>query len=40
MEDTETDDTANELKVIEMFRIHARVGVDLEGVVIVSRIFE
>lgn len=40
MEDTETDDTANELKVIEMLWVHARVGVDLEGIVVVSGVLK
>ena len=40
MEDGQSDDASNEFKIIEMFRINARVGVDLQGVVVVGRVFE
>lgn len=35
MEDSKTEDTTNELEVVEMFWVDGRVGVDLQGVVIV-----
>lgn len=40
MEDRKTDHTADELEVVEMLWIDARVRVDLEGVVVVRRVLE
>jgi len=40
VEDTQTKNSTNELEVVQMFRVDSRVGVDLEGVVVVCRVFE
>ena len=40
MEDGQPNNSPNKFEVIQMFRIDARMRVDLEGVVIVSGIFE
>lgn len=40
VEDGQTNDSPNEFEVIEMFRVNAGVRVDLEGVVVVRRVFE
>ena len=40
MENTETDTSSNEFEVIEMLRVDTRVGIDLESVIIVGRVFE
>lgn len=40
MENSETDDAANESKVVEMFRIDARVRIDLKGVIVVCGVFK
>jgi hypothetical protein len=40
VEDGQTDDTANEFEVIEMLRVDARMGIDLKGVVVVSRVLK
>lgn len=40
MENRQTNHTPNESKIVQMFRIDPGVRVDLEGVVVVCRIFE
>ena len=40
MEDCQPNYSSNEFEVIEMLGIDARVGVDLQSVVVVSRIFK
>lgn len=40
VEDIEIDDMVNEFEVIEMFWVYVRVGVDLEGIVVVSGVFK
>ena len=40
MENSQTNYTPNKLEIIEMFRIDAGVGIDLEGIIVVSGIFE
>ena len=40
MEDSQANNTADELEVVEMLRVDAGVRVDLEGVVVMRRIFE
>ena len=40
MEDCQTNNTADEFEIIEMFGINAGMRIDLQGVVIVSRVFE
>ena len=40
MEDGQTDDSSDEFKVIEMLWIDARVRIDLQGVIVMSRVFE
>jgi hypothetical protein len=40
VEDTQTEDSADELEVVQVFRVDSRVGVDLEGVVVVGRVLE
>lgn len=40
MEDSQTDHSADELEVIEMLRVHARVGINLQGIIIVGGIFK
>ena len=40
MEDTETDDSSDELEVVQVLGIDSGVGVDLECVVVVGRVLE
>jgi len=40
MEDTETDDSSDELEVVQMLRVDTTVGVDLQRVVVVGRVLE
>ena len=40
MENCKADYTSNELEVVEMLWIDARVWIDLKGVVVVSGVFE
>lgn len=40
VEDSQTDHPADELEVIEMLGVHARVGINLQGIIIVGRVFE
>lgn len=40
MEDSKTNHSADELEVIEMLGVHARVGINLQGIIIVGRVFE
>jgi len=40
VEDTQTEDSTDELEVVQVFRVDSRVGVDLEGVVVVGRVLE
>jgi hypothetical protein len=40
MEDSQADNSANELEVVEMLWVDARVRVDLEGVVVVCGVLE
>jgi hypothetical protein len=40
MEDSQTDHSADELEVVEMFGVHARVGINLQGIIIVGGVFE
>ena len=40
MEDGQTHDTTNELEVVQVLRVDTGVGVDLESVVVMCRIFK
>lgn len=40
MEDSKTNNAADETEVVEMLRVDARVRIDLQSVIVVSRIFE
>jgi len=40
MENTETDTSSDEFKVVEMFWVNTRIGVDLKSVVVVGRVLE
>jgi hypothetical protein len=40
MENCQTDYSADELEVVQMLRVDARVGINLEGIVVVSGVFE
>lgn len=40
MEDRQTDDSANELEVVEMLGVDTGVGINLEGIIIVGGVFE
>lgn len=40
MEDRQADHTTNEFEVVQMLRVHARVGVDLQGIIIVGGVFK
>jgi hypothetical protein len=40
MEDGETNNTSNELEVVQMFRVDTGVRIDLECVVVVRGVFE
>jgi len=40
VEDGKTDHAPNELEVVKMFRVDARVRIDLKGVVVVGGIFK
>ena len=40
MENTETDTSSDEFKVVEMFGVDTRVGIDLKGVIVVGRVLE
>jgi hypothetical protein len=40
VEDSQTNHSADELEVIEMLGVHARVGVNLQGIIIVGGVFE
>lgn len=40
VEDSQTNHSADELEVIEMLGVHARVGINLQGVIIVGGVFE
>lgn len=40
VEDSQTNHSADELEVIEMLGVHARVGINLQGIIIVGRVFE
>jgi hypothetical protein len=40
VEDGKADNSANEFKVVEMFRVDAGVWVYLQGVVVVRRVLE
>ena len=40
VEDSQTDHATDEAEVVEMLGVDGRVGVDLEGVVVVGRVFK
>lgn len=40
MEDSQTQAPTNELEVVQVFRVDSGMRVDLQGVVVVSRILE
>lgn len=40
VEDRQTDDSANELKVVKMLGVNTGVGINLEGIIIVGGVFE
>lgn len=40
MENGQTNDPTNEFEVVQMLRVDTRVRVDLEGIVIVGRVFK
>lgn len=40
MEDGQTDDPADESEVVQMLRINTGMWIDLQGVIIVGRVFE
>jgi hypothetical protein len=40
VENGKTDNTSDELEVVQMFRVNAGVRVDLQGVVVVCGVFE
>ena len=40
VEDGKTNNSANEFEVVEMFWVDAGVRVDLQGVIVVSRVFK
>lgn len=40
VEDSQTNHPADELEVIEMLGVHARMGINLQGIIIVGRVFE
>jgi hypothetical protein len=40
MENRKTDYSANELEVVQMLGVDARVGINLQGIVVVSGVFE
>jgi len=40
MEDSKADNSADKLEVVQMFRIDARMGIDLEGVIVMCRVFK
>ena len=40
MEYGQADHATNEFEVIQMLRVHAGVGVDLQGIIIVGGVFE
>jgi hypothetical protein len=40
MENSQTDHSADELEVIEMLGVHARVGINLQSIIIVGGVFE
>lgn len=40
MEDGEADYAANELEVVEMLRVYPRMGINLQGIIIVGGVFE
>lgn len=40
VEDSQTNHSADELEVIEMLGVHARVRINLQGIIIVGRVFE
>ena len=40
MEDSQTDHTADELEVVEMLGVNARVRINLQGIIIVGGVFE
>lgn len=40
VENSKADDPANELEVVEMLRVDPRVGINLQGIIIVRGVFE
>lgn len=40
VEDSQTNHSADELEIIEMLGVHARVGINLQGIIIVGRVLE
>lgn len=40
MEDTQTQASANELEVIQVFRVDAGCWIDLKGIIVVCRVFK
>ena len=40
MENRQTDNATDELEVVEMLRVDARVGINLQGIIIVGGVFE
>ena len=40
MENTETDTSSDEFKVVEMLGVDTRVGIDLKSVIVVGRVLE
>lgn len=40
MENGESDDPSNEFEIVEVLGVHARMGINLEGVIIVCGVFE
>lgn len=40
MEDGQADHTTNKLEVVQVLRVHARVRINLQGIIIVGGVFE
>lgn len=40
MENCQTDNTTDELEVVEMLGVDTRVGINLQGIIIVGGVFE
>jgi len=40
MENGQSDNTSNEFEIVQMFRVDARMRVDLEGIVVMSRVLK